>query len=85
MQTFALVVDGDLVHVAVQGLPQVDSSFHRVYLTPILEGTVIWTAPNGEKHVTHPGGPLVFAALGIPPVRSLTDRETPTGVATRPP
>jgi hypothetical protein len=30
------------------------------------DGTVIWTAPNGEKHVTHPGGPLVFAALGIP-------------------
>ncbi|MDT7759391.1 MAG: hypothetical protein QOH27_5289 [Mycobacterium sp.] len=30
------------------------------------DGTVIWTAPNGKKHVTHPGGPLVFAALGIP-------------------
>ncbi|MDT5250389.1 MAG: hypothetical protein QOJ28_3023, partial [Mycobacterium sp.] len=30
------------------------------------DGTVTWTAPNGKKHVTHPGGPLVFAALGIP-------------------
>jgi hypothetical protein len=29
-------------------------------------GTVIWTAPWGEKFVTHPGSALIFPALCIP-------------------
>jgi hypothetical protein len=30
------------------------------------DGTVIWTAPWGEKFVTHPGSALIFPALCIP-------------------
>ncbi|MDT5324102.1 MAG: hypothetical protein QOF25_1254, partial [Mycobacterium sp.] len=39
---------------------------HGGYLTSMPVGTVIWTAPWGEKFVTHPGSALIFPALCIP-------------------
>ncbi len=32
----------------------------------LADGTIIWTAPNGEKYVTHPGGALIFPSLSVP-------------------
>jgi hypothetical protein len=47
--------------------------FHHVLKTfwgwrdeQLADATVIWTAPNGEKYVTHPGGAIIFPGLGVP-------------------
>jgi hypothetical protein len=43
----------------------------------LADGTIIWTAPNGEKHLTHPGGAIVFPGLRIPTEPTATTVTTP--------
>ena len=38
----------------------------NLYLKPIADGTVIWTLPDGQIHVTTPGSALLFPALRAP-------------------
>ena len=32
----------------------------------IAAGTIIWTAPTGDKYITHPGSALIFPNLCAP-------------------
>ncbi|MDX1891279.1 HNH endonuclease signature motif containing protein [Mycolicibacterium sp. 050158] len=34
----------------------------------LVDGTLIWTSPVGDRYVTHPGGALLFPGLGSPTV-----------------
>ncbi|WP_193046185.1 HNH endonuclease signature motif containing protein [Mycolicibacterium baixiangningiae] len=43
------------------------------------DGTVIWTAPNGQTHITQPGSALLFPTLCTPtaPIPKITKAPTP--------
>ena len=48
------------------------------------DGTVIWTAPTGQKYVTHPGNALLFPGLCAPPHRCPGSLDPPIGAVRRP-
>ncbi|MGH3635576.1 MAG: hypothetical protein ACRDTS_16125 [Mycobacterium sp.] len=55
-------------------------SWSNLYLGPIADGAVIWTAPTGHTYMTHLGSRLLYPALCLP-----TGELPPAPTTLRPP